>query len=594
MIHPAKDSTPSAQSQPPDKVLLSSVLFWTGVVIVVVGGIFLLLTGHTRPPWQQGYDPTGHWWLSTASAALPVLVLLGTMAILKLKAHIAASLGLLTALTVALLVFHMPVRLALTSAVYGAGYGLFPICWIILPVIFMYQLTVRSGHFKDLQVSLTSITEDSRLQLLLIAFALGAFFEGAAGFGTPVAVCGAILISLGFKPLPAAGLALLANTAPVAFGGLGIPLVALQGVTGLDLLVLTKMVARMLTPFCVLVPFWVIWAFVGFRAMVEVWPAILVAGVTFGVTQLIVATLIGPGLVDIIAAVVTIVVLVAFLMVWKPKRILNAVGEDITAQPRSRNAVTAAGVFHAWMPWLILSVLVFVWGTSQFQHFLDVHTSLKLPVAGLHHLVQRMPPVVIKPTAEAAIYNLNWLSATGTGILFAAIIAGLLMGLSFKAISKTFWETVYKVRFTVITIAAMLGLGFVTRYCGLDSTMGLAFARTGALYPFFGTLVGWIGTASTGSDTSSNVLFGSLQKVTAEQIGVSPVLMAAANSAGGVMGKMMAAQSIVVASTATQNYGGEGAILRFVFLHSLALACLAGMVVYLMAYVAPFTHLVAK
>jgi lactate permease len=565
-----------------------------GILAVVAGAVYLFQTNPRTGSWSQGYDPSGRWWLSTLFAALPVAVLLGTMAILRLKAHVAALLGMLTALTVAVGIFHMPGRLALTTAVYGAGYGLFPICWIVLPVIFLYQLTIKAGQFDALQQSLTNITEDSRLQLLLIAFAFGAFFEGAAGFGTPVAVCGAILISLGFRPLQAAGLALLANTAPVAFGGLGIPIIALHGVTGLDILLLSKMTARMLVPFCILVPFWLIWAFVGLRAMLEIWPAILVAGTTFGLTQLVMATIHGPWLVDIFASVLTIVVLIGFLRVWKPKRILNAVGEDITSQARIRHAHSAGTVFKAWLPWLTLSVLVFVWGIPQFAHFFDQATSIRFSVPGLDAVVHRAPPVVAKATAEAAVFNFNWFTATGTGTLVAATLAGLMMGLGPWTVVKVFFKTVFDIRFTVITIAAMLALGFITRYCGLDATMGLAFARTGLLYPFFGTLVGWLGTASTGSDTSSNVLFGSLQTLTARQIGVSPLLMASANSTGGVMAKMLAAQSIVVASTATQNYGKEGSILRFVFFHSVALVCLAGGLVFLIAYVYPFTLLIPR
>jgi len=584
---------PSASAIPKNSAAPQAAAI-VGLFALVAGAIYLLKTNPLTGNWMQGYDPTGHWWLSTAIAALPVAVLLGTMAILRLKAHLSASLGLLTALAVGIAIFHMPGRLALTAAVYGAGYGLFPICWIVLPVIFLYQLTIKAGQFEALQQSLTNITEDSRLQLLLIAFAFGAFFEGAAGFGTPVAVCGAILISLGFRPLQAAGLALLANTAPVAFGGLGIPIVAMHGVTGLDMLVLSKMIAIMLVPFCIIVPFWLIWAFAGFRAMLEIWPAILVAGFTFALTQWVVATVHGPWLVDIFASVLTIIVLIGFLKIWKPRRILNAVKEDITSQARKRHAHSAGTVFRAWLPWLTLSVLVFVWGTPQFTHLFDPATSIHFSVNGLHNFVQRVPPVVAKPTSEAAIFNLNWFTATGTGILVAAVLAGLMMGLRPRSIAQVFFKTVFDIRFTVITIAAMLGLGFITRYCGLDATLGLAFARTGALYPFFGTLVGWLGTASTGSDTSSNVLFGSLQVMTARQIGVSPILMASANSTGGVMAKMMAAQSIVVASTATQNYGKEGSILRFVFFHSVALACLAGGLVYLIAYVYPFNLLLVR
>jgi len=572
----------------------SIAILVAGVLAVVFGLAWLLNTNPAGGRWSQGYDPTGRWWLSTMIAALPILVLLGAMAGLRLKAHVAALAGLLTALSVAILVFHMPVRLALTAAALGAGYGVFPICWIILPVIFLYGLTVRTGRFVTLQQSLTNITDDSRLQLLLIAFALGAFFEGSAGFGTPVAVCGAILISLGFKPLQAAGLTLLANTAPVAFGGLGIPVVALRAVTGLDPLLLSKAIAVVLLPFCLLVPFWLVWAYAGFRRMIEIWPAILVASGTFAVGQFAMATFFGPTLADIVASTSTIVALIAFLRFWKPRCILNAKGEDITGQTRLRFDHSTGKIFKAWLPWLVLTAVVFAWGIPQFSVWTDSKTTVKFAVAGLDKVIERVPPVVLKPTAEPAVFNFNWLTATGSGIFVASILAGLLMGIKPRMLVRAFAETVFNIRFTVITIAAMMAIGYITRYCGLDATLGLAFARTGALYPFFGTLIGWLGTASTGSDTSSNVLFGSLQTMTARQIGVPPLLMASANASGGVMGKMIAAPSIVVASTATQTYGQEGTILRFVFLHSLALAALVGVFVYLMAYVTPFTALLPK
>ena len=565
-----------------------------GALVLLSGAVYLFRTNPATGKWAQTYDPTGRWWLSTIAAALPVFVLLGAMAILRLKAHIAAAIGLLTALAVAIAVYHMPLRLALTTTAYGAGYGLFPICWIILPVIFLYRLTVKTGRFQALQHSLTSITDDGRLQLLLIAFALGAFIEGAGGFGAPVAVCGAILISLGFRPIQAAGLSLIANTAPVAFGSLGIPIVALHGVTGQDVLLLSKVIAVILVPFCVLIPFWLVWIYAGFRGMLEVWPALLVAGGTFGLTQLLMGALVGPGLVDIAAATATMFALLLFFRFWKPKRVQNAVGEDITAKVRTRTGQGAGATFRAWLPWLTLSVLVFAWGIPRFSQWMDARTSVSIPVVGLHNIVQRVPPVAAAPTAEAAIFNLNWLAASGTGILVAAILAGFLMGLGPISLARAFVHTVFSVRFTMMTIAAMLALGFVMRYCGLDATLGLAFARTGVLYPFFGTLIGWVGTATTGSDTASNVVFGSLQQVTARQIGVSPLLMASANSAGGVMGKMIAAPSIVVASTATESYGQEGTILRFVFWHSLALAALVGVFVLIMAYGAPFAGLVAR
>ncbi|MGD0730701.1 MAG: L-lactate permease [Terracidiphilus sp.] len=571
-----------------------AVLIGVGIAGLVAGAAYLLKTNQATGSWAQVYDPTGHWWLSTMVAALPVVVLLGAMAVLRLKAHVAAVLGLGVALAVAMAAFHMPARLALTTTVYGAGYGIFPICWIIVPVIFLYQLTVKTGRFDALQKSLANITDDGRLQLLLIAFGLGAFLEGSGGFGAPVAVCGAILISLGFRPLQAAGLSLLANTAPVAFGSLGIPTVALQAVTGVNMMALSRTIAILLVPFCILIPFWLIWTYAGFRAMVEVWPAILAAGLPFAAAQWVMAYYFGPALVDIVAAMSSIVTLIVFLRFWKPKRVLNARGEETTGQARVRHEQTAGATFKAWLPWLTLSALVFAWGYPRFSQWADAKTSVAIPVAGLHNVVMRVAPVAAKATAEPAMFNLNWLSATGTGILVAAVLAGFMMGVKPGTLARVFWETLVSVRFTVITIAAMMALGYVMRFCGLDATLGLAFARTGALYPFFGTLIGWVGTATTGSDTASNVVFGSLQTMTARQIGVSPVLMAAGNGVGGVMGKMIAAPSIVVASTATQSYGQEGRILRYVFLHSLALAALLGMVVYLMAYVSPFTELVGK
>jgi lactate permease len=488
----------------------------------------------------------------------------------------------------------MPSRLALLATGLGAAYGLFPICWIVVPVLFLYQLTVRSGRFAQLQDCLVGVTPDGRLQLLLIAFAFGAFFEGAAGFGTPVAVCATILIGLGFPPLQAAGLGLLANTAPVAFGAIGTPIIALHGVTGLDTLLLARVIGRILAPFCVLVPFWLVWAFAGFGAMVEIWPAILVAGGSYGITLLLVSTFHGPWLADISASVVSMGTLIAFLHVWKPKRVLSPSCKDVTNESRSISRNSGKIILRAALPWIVLTLCVVLWGMPRFSQVVDAATSIKIPITGLHQVVLRMPPAVPTPTAEAAVFNFNWLSATGTGIFIAAILAGLLMGMRPRAILNVFLETMVSVRFTLITISALMAIGFITRYCGMDATLGLAFARTGVFYPFFGTLIGWLGTASTGSDTSSNVLFGSLQKLTAQQLNISPYLMASANSAGGVMGKMVAPQSIVVATTATESYGTEGTILRFVFLHSVALACLVGLLVSLMAYWPAFTRLVLR
>ncbi len=545
--------------------------------------------------WSQVYDPMRSVVLSTMFAALPVVVLLGSLAFLRLQAHIAALAGLASALVVAILVFGMPASAAGASAIYGAAYGLLPIGWIILNVIFLYQLTNERGLFAILRTSITTVTRDRRLQLLLVAFCFGGFFVGASGFGTPVAVTGAILIGLGFSPIQASGLSLIANTAPVAFGALGTPLIALHTVTNIDLQVLSAMVGRQLPFFSVIVPFWLLWAFAGRRAMWSVWPACLVTGVSFAVPQFLISNLHGPWLVDVAASVISLGALVVFLRVWQPREVWLLPGERQDAAPvQGEPAHSRAEVVRAWVPWLILSVVVFVWGLPQVKAALDAVSVVQIPVPGLHNVISRVPPVVPAPRPEPAIFVGNWLSMTGSGILFAALIAGFVMRYSLIELVGAYWRTLKLVRFSLITIAAMMPIGFVTRSSGLDATMGLAFARTGALYPLCGTLLGWLGVALTGSDTASNVLFGSLQRITAEQLGLNPILMAAANSSGGVMGKMIDAQSIVVASTATRWYGHEGEILRYVFFHSVVLACLVGLLVMLQAYVVPFSTMVVR
>ena len=556
-------------------------------------------------PWSQVYDPLGNVLLSTAFAALPIVVLLGSLGVIRIRAHYAAILGLTTSFVVAVAVFRMPAAMTVGSALYGAAYGLFPIGWIVINVIFLYQLTQECGLFARLRHSITGLTEDRRLQLLLIAFSFGAFIEGACGFGTPVAVTGAILIGLGFTPMSASSLALIANTAPVAFGALGAPLIGLQGVTGLDLKQLSAMVGRQLPLFSMIVPFWLIWAFAGFRGMIEIWPAILVAGVAFAVPQFLVSNFHGPWLVDVAAAFVSLAALTLFLKVWKPKRIWASEARpsgratiENTNPPKDEESQAAlphgraSDTLKPWLPWIILSLVVFVWGLPQTKTLLDGIAAPKIPIYGLDKLVSRVPPVVARPAPENAVFNFNFLSASGSGILLAAIIAGFAMRYSVGGLLRVYWKTLKLVRNSLLTIAAMMAIGFTTRYSGMDATLGLAFAKTGWFYPFFGTMLGWLGVALTGSDTSSNVLFGSLQKITATQLGLSPILMGAANSSGGVMGKMIDAQSIVVASTATRWEGHEGDILRHVFFHSLALAALVGLLVLLQAYV--FTSMIVK
>lgn len=545
--------------------------------------------------WLQNYDPLGNTFLSTIVAALPVVVLLSAIAWWRIRVHLAALGGLVVALLIALFVYRMPAVAAGATTLYGVAFGLFPIGWIILNVIFLYQLTVERGLFATLRNSLARIAPDPRIQLILIAFSFGAFIEGMAGFGTPVAITGAILIQLGFKPLQASGLALIANTAPVAFGSLGIPITTLEAVSGLDARLVSAMIGRQLPFFSLIIPFWIVAAFAGWRGMWAVWPAALVAGVSFAVPQFLVSNFHGPWLVDIISGACSIGATVGWLRVWRPKEIMRLPTPEGTAPPEAAASVPRQAVVRAWLPWVILTMLLLLWGTPQVKTFLDRVAPFKFAVPGLHQVVSRVPPVAppdAKP--EAAIFNLNLGSATGTGILVAAILSGLLMGYSPRRLVWQYGRTFWHIRFSLLTIAAMLALGNVTKYSGTDATLGLALARTGVLYPFFGTLLGWLGVALTGSDTASNVLFGSLQRITAEQTGVSAILMGAANSAGGVMGKMVDAQSIVVASTATNWFGHEGKILRFVFIHSLVLAILMGLLVLLQAYVAPFTSMVVK
>ncbi|MFG6460149.1 L-lactate permease [Roseateles sp. DXS20W] len=549
--------------------------------------------------WQQVYNPFDNMLLSTLVAAVPVVVMLLGLGVFHLKAHVAAAAGLASAFLIAVFAFGMPAGMAGRAAVLGGLTGLLPIGWIVLNIIFLHQLTEKNGSFQVLQDSIAGITEDRRLQLLLIAFAFGAFFEGAAGFGTPVAVTAAILIGLGFSPLAASGLSLIANTAPVAYGALGTPVITLAKVHGYDLMEVSGMIGRQLPFFSLLVPFWLIWAFAGRKAMWEIWPAILVTGLSFAIPQYLVSNFIGPELVDVIAAMSSMVALVAFLRVWQPRRVWTSVSlknhehEGPEAKPARKATVhSRAAVVKAWTPWVILTVFVFVWGLPATKAALNGIFAPKFPIDGLHKLVEKVAPVVPKPTAEVAEYVFGLLSATGTGILLAAVVGGLVMGYRFGGLVKCFGQTVWLVRTSLLTIVLMLALGTLTRFSGLDTTLGLAFANTGVLYPFFGTLMGWLGVAMTGSDTASNVLFGGMQKVAAEQLGLNPNLMGAANSSGGVMGKMIDAQSIVVASTATRWQNGEGPILRYVFFHSIALACLVGIFVTLQAYVPPFTWLV--
>jgi lactate permease len=543
--------------------------------------------------WTQVYTPVAdNLLLSTLVAALPVVVLLGLLAAFHVRAHLAALAGLATALLIAVVVYGMPTKLAVMSAVYGAAFGLFPIGWIVLPAIFTYDITVHTGQFEVVKRTIAGLADDRRIQVLLIAFSFGAFIEGAAGFGTPVAISAAILIGLGFRPLPAAGLALIGNTAPVAFGSLGIPIITLAQVTGLDLMQLSAMVGRQLPFFSLIVPFWLVWAMAGWRGMIEVWPACLVTGVTFGGAQFAISNYHGPWVVDIAGAALSIACLILLLRFWQPRRVWRFEHEDDGPSPAADAVgatsapapapVTRKEAIRAWAPWIILSAVVFTWGLPPVKAALN-RVSVAAEVPALHMNVFRAPPVAPKVEPEKAVFTFNWLSATGTALLIAALVSGTLLGLGPVTLARLFAKTVWRVRISMLTIATMLALGYTTRYAGIDATMGLALASTGALFPFFSPLLGWLGVALTGSDTSSNVLFGNLQKITAERLGISPILAAASNSSGGVMGKMIDAQSIVVAAVATGQHNQEGEILRYVFVHSVVLAILVGVLVWLQA-----------
>jgi lactate permease len=553
--------------------------------------------------WNQIYNPLGNATLSTIAAAIPVVTLLVLIASGKVKAHIAAIVALIVANIITIFVYTMPAGMSVRASLLGVVVGFFPIGWIVLNVIFLYRITVETGRFELLKRAIGGVTTDRRLQLLLIAFAFGAFFEGASGFGTPVAITGAVLIGLGFSPLAASGLSLIANTAPVAYGALGTPIQGLASVTGLDPYILGAMVGRQLPVFSLIVPFWVVWAFAGWKGMKDVWPAILVTGVSFAVPQFVISNYINPWIVDIGASLISMGCLILFLKVWQPRELWLSPalrGRDESAatmtapKPMDKTPLSQAQLWGALLPWIIVCVVMLIWGNGAFKTWANSIFTWNYAVPELHNMINKVPPVAAKPTPEAAVFSFTYLSFTGSGMLIAAIISGFLMGLSPVKMVTEYARTIKLCAISLITISAMLAIGTLTRLSGVDATLGLAFAATGVLYPFFGTLLGWLGVALTGSDTASNVLFGNLQRITSEQLGLSPILMAAANSSGGVMGKMIDAQSIVVASTATNWYGHEGSILRYVFLHSIVLACLVGVLVTLQAYVYPFTMMVLK
>jgi lactate permease len=549
--------------------------------------------------WNQRYEPVAdNLALSALVAALPVIVLLGLLGLLRVRAHYAALAGLATALLVALLVYGMPAPMATAALVNGALFGLFPIGWIVLTAMFVYDITVATGTFEVVKGSIAGMASDRRIQVLLIAFCFGAFLEGAAGFGTPVAISAAMLIGLGFRPLPAAGLSLIGNTAPVAFGAIGTPVLTLAGVTNLPVDTLSAMVGRQLPFFAVIVPFWLVWALAGRKATLEVWPAALTAGASFGLVQFLVSNFIGPELVDILASLVSIGSLLLLVRFWQPLSIWRFEHERDDApstatqrpegpgaanrhSPTDTPALTRRDKRRAWVPWVMLGVSVLLWGLPQVKGFLNHIYSASISVPFLDMEVVRVPPVVATPSPTAAVFAWTPLSATGTALLITAIAAAAYLRLRPGEVGRILLRTLNRVKFSLLTIAAMLAIAYTTRFAGLDASMGLAFASTGALFAFFSPLLGWLGVALTGSDTSSNALFGNLQQITAQQAGLSPVLTTAANSSGGVMAKMIDAQSIVVAGVATGQQSSEGEILRYGFWHAVALGCMMGVLVFL-------------
>jgi lactate permease len=532
--------------------------------------------------WHQNYDPLGSWPLSTFVSALPVLTLFAVLVVLKCRVWVAAASGLAVAVILALTVFGMPPAMTAAALGHGVIFGFLRIAWIIISSIFLYNIAVETGQFQVMKESIAALSADRRLQLVLIAFCFGAFLEGTGGGGAPVAIAGAFLIGLGFEPFQAATLCLLANTAPVAWGGVGNPIRTLAGVTGLPEHALSAMTGRILPPLSMILPFWLVCTMEGWRKTLGVWPALAVAGLSFAGMQFYWSNFQDTGLVEIVAAIFSLLVMVAFLKLWRPRTILT-IGATPAVIPRH----SMAAVLKGWSPFILASILIFVAGLPALNKSLTF-ASLKQPVPSLHNVVYRVPPVVPLPTGDAAIADLNIIGLPGTAVFVGAALAALILGMSLGRLREIFVRTFVELVPSLLAISFMVGLAFVTRYSGMDTVLGLSLTHTGWAFPFFGTLLGWLGVALTGTDAGSNALFGNLQKVTAEQLGLSPILMCSANSAGGVMGKMIDAQSIVVSATATQQVGREAAIFKAVFRHSIVLASIVGLIVMFYAFVIPW------
>jgi L-lactate transport len=529
--------------------------------------------------WDQVYTPVaGSLAASAVVAALPVAIMLISLGVIRLAAWKSGLLGLATVIIVSATVYGMPLPLVASATLYGASFGLFPIAWIVFWAVALYRLTVETGQFEIIKNSIGHLTPDRRLQALLIAFSFGAFVEGASGFGTPVAVASAMLAGLGFSPFYAAGICLLANTSPVAFGAIGAPLITLAGVTSLPLATLSAGVGRICAPLSLVIPTYLIAVMSGMKGVRAVWPASLVCGVSFAITQFLVSNFIGPYLTDILASLVSMICLVLLLRVWKPR-------DDVTA--RGESGVPASVLFRAWSPYILLVIFVLLWGAAPVKALLDKATVI-IPWPGLDGAIRRLPPVVAKGAPYAAKFNFNILSAGGTCALFACILTGFVLRIPVGRWLAIVGRTFRDLSKSILTMAAVLALAYLMNYSGCTATLGLAFAATGVFFPFFSALLGWLGVFLTGSDTSANALFGNLQVVTANKLGLSPALMAAANSSGGVMGKMISLQSISIAAAATGMPASEEAkLFRFTLKHSILLACVIGLIVTFYAYVMP-------
>ncbi|MBI6952939.1 lactate permease LctP family transporter [Pseudomonas sp. B21-023] len=544
--------------------------------------------------WQQLYTPLGSLGLSALAAVIPIVFFFLALAVFRLKGHVAGSITLALSILVAIFAFQMPVDMALAAAGYGFLYGLWPIAWIIVAAVFLYKLTVKSGQFEVIRSSVLSITDDQRLQVLLIGFCFGAFLEGAAGFGAPVAITAALLVGLGFNPLYAAGLCLIANTAPVAFGALGIPIIVAGQVTGIDAFHIGAMTGRQLPLLSLFVPFWLVFMMDGVRGVKETWPAALVAGLSFAVTQYFTSNFIGPELPDITSALASLIALTLFLKVWQPKRAFaeakGSVGAAVVQSSGSQPSPYSFGeIFKAWSPFLILTVLVTIWTLKPFKAAFAPGGAMynfvfNFAIPHLDQLVVKTAPIVTAPIAMPAVFKLDPISATGTAIFLSALISMWVLKINFKTGLTTFKETFWELRWPILSIGMVLAFAFVTNYSGMSSTMALVLAGTGAAFPFFSPFLGWLGVFLTGSDTSSNALFSSLQATTAHQIGVSDTLLVAANTSGGVTGKMISPQSIAVACAATGLVGKESDLFRFTVKHSLFFATIVGLITLVQAY----------